>query len=250
MSIIIDVSQGVQGIAAMDMIRRAMYLINAVAAGEIPDDADLNDALLTLNEMLDSWDLQPLAVFDDAAQTFTTIPGQATYDWGLDAGVTGIQTQRPVFLNNATCVRNGVTTPVEVITQPEYDRIGLKSLSQPLVERVLYVNTFPLGSLTCYPVPSEAVTLTFDTARQIVGPVTLQSIIALPPGYQRAIRYNLAVDLWPEYTNPSVDIESVRKTAREALGKVKVANIRPVPATFDDIPDTDGGSRGWDWRIG
>jgi hypothetical protein len=238
-----------QSIAVVDLIRRSMYLINAIAAGEIPDNADLNDALLTLNEMLDGWDTQPYAVYGSTNENWVLTPGQATYNWGLTAGPTGFTTQRPVRINNATCIRNGVSTPVEVVTQDQYDSIALKSTSQPLIEKVLYINSFPLGVLTCFPVPTEAVTLSFQTDRQFATPLTLQTVLNLPPGYLRAIRYNLAVELWPEYTNSTTDITSVKNIAKQALRDIKNANSDPTPATFDDIPNVQSG-RSWDWRVG
>jgi hypothetical protein len=236
-----------QTAVAADLIRRSMYLINAFAAGETPEDSELNDGLTTLNEMLDSWNLQTMAVYRTPNQDFVLTPGQASYDWGLTAGPTGIVTERPVFLNNVTCVRSGVTTPVEVVTQVEYDRIALKTISQPLVEKVLYINSFPLGKLVCYPVPSEAVTLTLGAARQVVGPILLADTIALPPGYLRAIRYCLAVELWPEYTNTTTDINTIKLLAAAAFGKVKVANTDTPTSTFEDIPNVQAGGE-WDWR--
>lgn len=236
-----------QTIAAADLIRRAMLLISAVAAGEDPADGEMNDALLTLNEMIDSWDTQSLAVYGSPNESWVLTPGIATYDWGTTAGAGNFTSERPVFLNGVTCIRNGISTDVEVITQEEYDSIGLKSLSQGIIEKVLYVNAFPLGKITCFPVPSEAVTLSMNVARQLPGPVTLADTIALPPGYLRALRYNLAVDLWPEFSNASTDINMIRTIARESLGKIKVANSNIVPATFENIPGVDI-ARSWDWR--
>src|SRR5437764_1022494 len=175
-----------QSITVIDLIRRSMYLINAVAAGEIPDTADLNDALLTLGEMLDGWDTQPLAVYGSTNESWTLTPGKSTYNWGKTAVAPDFTSDRPVSINNVTCVRNGVSTPVEVITQDQYDAIALKATSQPLIEKVLYVNSFPLGVLTCFPVPTEAVTLSFATDRQFATPLTLQTVLNLPPGYIRA----------------------------------------------------------------
>lgn len=238
-----------QTIAVTDLIRRSMYLINAISAGEVPDTADLNDALLTLNEMLDSWDTQPLALYGSSTESFVLTPGQSVYNWGPTAGPTGFTSARPVVIDNVTCTRNGVTTPVELVTQQQYDDVPIKSIAEPLIEKVLYVNSFPLGVVTCFPVPTEAVTLTFATARQFATPLTLQSTLALPPGYLRAIRYGLAVELWPEYANKTTDINSVKEIARVALGKVKAANSDIVPSTFEDIPNTEVG-RSWDWRVG
>lgn len=239
-----------QVIATLDLIRRSMYLINALAAGEMPADMDANDALLTLNEMMDGWNLQPLAVFGVANETVTLTIGQSVYDWGTTAGPTGIITERPAFIQNATCNRQGVSTPVKIISQQEYDRIALKSTPSSLVERLLYVNSFPLGQMTLFPVPSEVVTLSLMVGRQLPGQPTLQSYMQLPPGYLEALRFNLAVRLWPEYTNSATDIDSIKQIANQSLGNVKRANIEPVEAFFDNIPGVDSSGRSWDWRMG
>lgn len=247
MAIIIDT--GVAAIAAIDLIRRSMLLINAISANEIPDDSDLNDAMVTLNEMFDSWSLQPMTLYRSPPESWVLTPGQSVYEWGVNAGPTGFNTDRPVRINNVTCDRDGVTTYVEVVSQQSYDNLSVKSISQPIPEQVLYTNSYPLGQLTFFPVPTEAVTINFDTDRLLEGPANLQSTLAFPPGYLRAIRYNLAVELWPEYANTTTDIESIKKIAKEALGKVKVANQSLTPASFTDVPGTEIG-RSWDWRVG
>ena len=237
-----------QTITAIELIRRSMLLINAIAAGETPVDGDLNDALITLNELFDSWDLQPMAVYSSPNENWVLTPGQAVYDWGITAGAGMFTSERPVFINNVTCVRAGLSTPVVVLSQDEYDSISLKTTSRPVIERIRYVNSFPLGQITCYPVPTEAITLNFNVNRQLAGPVSLQSALALPPGYMRAIRYNLAVELWPEYVNASTDINSIKMIARESFGKVKISNTEDTPSSFDDVPGVGGGGRNWDWR--
>ena len=236
-------------IVAMDLIRRSMGLINAVAAGEIPSDADLNDGLITLNEMIDSWNLQSLAVYATANEQWDLVPGKATYQWGVGASLPDFTTARPVEINNVTCVRNGFTTPVLIINQVEYDSISLKSTSQPLVERLLYVNDYPLGLVTLYPVPSEVVTLSIDSLNALTGPVSLQTVLAFPPGYLRALRYNLAVELWPEYTNTTTDMASIKKIAADSFGEIKKSNMVQPVTTFESIPGVQTG-RDWDWRGG
>ncbi len=238
-----------QTIVARDLIIRAMTLINAIAAGEVPVDSELNDALITLNELLDSLSTRPLNMYGSSNQDFTLTPGQYQYDWGTDiAGVT-FRSERPVWVNNVTCIRNGVSTPVDIVSQEEYDMIPLKQTPSPITERFLYVPEYPVGKVTVFPVPTEAVTLSINSTRQIAGPLSLTDLVALPPGYLRMLRYNLAVDLWPEYVNATTDINTIKAIAAKSLGEVKVANSEIPVVRFDDIPGVEVG-RGWDWRIG
>lgn len=231
-------------ITALDLIRRSLYLINGLAAGETPDAQTANDALQTLNEMVDGWSTQTLAVYGTANDEFSTVPGKSSYTYGVGGD---IDVQRPVYVNDSYCVRNGVTTPVRVIDIMEYNEIPLKGTSQPLVERMMWTNIYPLSTVTLWPVPSEIVTIGLTAGRVLTNVPTLQTSISLPPGYLKALRYNLAVDLWPEYSNKLTDFKHIQFVAMQALGKIKVANMVDTEATFDSIPMVEG-SRSWDWR--
>ena len=231
-------------ITALDLITRSMRLINALAAGEQPTPEDANDALETLNELIDGWSTQSLAVYSTNNDEFTTTPGKARYTYGAGGD---INAQRPIFVNDAYCIRQGVTTFVRVIDITEYNTIPLKGTSQPLVERLLYTNLFPFGQIDLWPVPSEAVTIGITSGRVIADVPDLQTSIALPPGYLRALRYNLAVDLWPEYANKITDIDQIREIARKSLGNIKVANQDQSEMDYSSVPMVETG-RSWDWR--
>jgi hypothetical protein len=241
-----------QRIAAQDLIRRSLYLINGFAAGEtIPGDV-ATDSLSTLNEMLDSWSPETLSVYGGENQDFQTVAGQGRYTVAAAGDVQignpnpDLIFQRPVFLMGATCTRIGTTTPIEIITRSEYDRLSIKDTKRPVVERILYTNDFPYGVFRLYPTPSEVVTISLDYPRVLASVPGLETVLYLPPGYLRALRYCLAVELWPEFNNANTDIETIRDIARKAKGNIKVANSVPAIMTFEDIPGTET-ARSWDW---
>jgi hypothetical protein len=231
-------------ITALELITRSMRLINAIAAGEEPEPEDANDALQTLNEMVDGWSTQSLAVYATNNDQFTTTPGKATYTYGIGGE---IDAQRPVFVNDAYCIRNGVTTYVRTIDITEYNIIPLKGTSQPLVERLMFINLYPLAEVTLWPVPSESVTIGITAGRVMTRVEGLQTKIILPPGYLRALRYNLAVDLWPEYSNKLTDITQIRQIANKSLGNIKVTNVDNAEMDYSSVPMVETG-RSWDWR--
>lgn len=233
-----------QSITAFNLIRRSLYLINALAEGETPSAEQANDALSTLNEMIDAWSTQTLAVYGSVTDEFVLTPGVQSYTYG--AGGT-LDAQRPVYVDDAYCIRNGVTTPVRIITDDEWNRISLKAQPGAVAEELLWVNSYPLSEVHVWPIPDTAVTLGLSVKRVLTSVPSLQTTIALPPGYIRALRYNLAVDLWPEYSNRLTDIGQVRKTAMDSKGDIKVANMQDITAKFDDVPNVDT-ARSWDWR--
>jgi hypothetical protein len=235
-----------QSIIASDLIRRSMYLIGALAAGENMGSVMANDALATLNEMIDSWSNETLAVYGTSNDEFPLIPGQAAYTYGIGGD---FNVPRPVYVDDMYMIRQGVTTPVEIIPIERYNAIAIKSQSQPLVEKAYITNSFPLSIVSVWPIPSEANTLGFTSNRVLTLVTSLSDMISLPPGYLRALRYCLAVDLWPEYPNTTTDINTVKAIALKAKANIKTANMNDIEATFEDIPRVESG-RSWDWRGG
>lgn len=72
---------------AQDIITGGLKFINAYAPGESLAADDANDALDTLNEVLDSWSTDQISVYGDRESIFTFTPGQYVYTIGnYDAG--------------------------------------------------------------------------------------------------------------------------------------------------------------------
>ena len=56
---------------AGDQINAALRLIGQLAEGETPSAATSQDALAALNQMLDSWSIERLSVYNTQDQVFT-----------------------------------------------------------------------------------------------------------------------------------------------------------------------------------
>lgn len=216
------------GIIVSDLIKSSMRLIGAIASGETPTADEANDGLLVLNDMLENWSTETLSVWGSSNQTFNLVAGQAVYTIGPTGNWV---TDRPQDIDDAYMTFNGVDFPVVVISQEQYNEINLKSMQQPIVERLLYVNEFPLGRVTVWPVPTQANNITLTMNRILDFPVTLNQTLTGPPGFVKAIRYCLAVELAPEFgVEPSPTVVQV---AADAKGDYKRANIPLVVAQYD-----------------
>lgn len=213
---------------AHDMIVRAMKLALVLGEGETPSAEQAVDALATLNDMLQGWNLNSLAVYQSVSETFNLVPLQSTYTIGAGAN---FNTSRPVRINSMYVTYQGVSYPVEAINQDEYDSLTLKSMRQTLPAMFLYRNTDPAGTLTLWPAPDQALPLTISADRVLTEITSLAATLAFPPGYAKAIRSNLALELSPEYGREPTS--GLVKMARESLAEVKRANRTPVYAEYD-----------------
>ncbi len=215
---------------ALQLVTSALRKIGAVAAGEAPDANEQSDALAALNQLIESWNLQGLALYRRENVAYSLVPSQQVYTIGIGADFDGA---RPITLNCAFVTRGGIDYPLEPLTQAQWNEILQKSQESQLPEAVYYEPTFPDGTLRFWPVPLEALTVTLSVNMQISPVASIGATIALPPGYERALVYALAVDLAPEY--PAVTLsQRVIDTADEALADIKRANnTQNQAATFD-----------------
>lgn len=204
---------------AGDQINRALRLLGVLAEGETPSADTSNDALVALNQMIDSWNTERLSVFGTTTQTFTWPSGQATRTLGPSGNFVGT---RPVQIDPATYyVYNGVSYPVTLVNQEQYNDIPLKTLASPLPQ-VLYVNdTHPNVTMTLYPVPNAALTFNIVGVTPLTEPATTGTTLALPPGYLRAFAYNLAVELAPEFgVDASRTVKAIARDSKRNLKRI------------------------------
>lgn len=222
------------GITVPDLIKSSMRLIGAIATGETPTADELNDGLLALNDILENWTTERLSVWNSRNIVFPIVANKGTYTIGPGGD---FATDRPVDINGAYCTVNGVDFPVRIIGQDTYNSISTKAQTQGIVEQLLYVNEFPLGLITLWPVPSAASTLTLSTNGVLVFPVTASATLVGPPGFLKALRYNLAVDLAPEF---GVDASpTVMAISADAKGDFKRTNLPVIEAMYDAALSSD-----------
>lgn len=220
---------------AGDLVKGAMRLIGAIATGETPTANEMTDALSVLNDVLEYWNTQSLAVYQTSTEQFPTVGGQATYTIG-PAG--NWNTKRPVDIGDpAVCTFQGVDFPIDIIGQAEYDLIPLKTQQQSIIEKLLYVNDWPLGKITLWPVPNAVVTITLDTQTQLTAVTDQSTAISYPPGYAMALRYQLAIALAAEYgIEPSPTVIAIGRSSFAAL---KRTNRKKRTSQFDAGLATD-----------
>lgn len=225
---------------ALDLITRSMRLAKVLAAGETPTADEANDALATLNDILENWDVEPLSLWGTSNFVGATIPGRATYTIG-PAG--DLNTTRPARISDAYVTFGNVDFRVEPIGQVEYNSISVKSLAQPIPQKLLYVDDFPLGLITLWPVPTQAIPLVLTVDRKLTQIPNLQTTINYPPAAAMALRYQLALQLATEYGVP-LD-PALAALASDAKADYKRSNKRRRTATVDAGLMHRGGFINW-----
>lgn len=218
---------------ALDMIKRAMRLIGVLSKGETPDDQDAADGLVSLNAMLGSWSNERLMIHVLTLDDVSLTPGKQVYTIGPGGE---IDTVRPTSIDPSTYVLwNGVSYPVQVLNLQQYNGLALKGLEANIPEAIWYSPSYPLGQLTLYSVPTEAMTLKLWSSKPFTSFATLTTQVTLPPGYEEALAFNLAVRIAPEYeTQPSAEVSRTAVTSKKLLKRtnLEVPQLSPVSDTL------------------
>lgn len=213
-----------------ELINSSLRLIGVLAAGETPSTDESNDALAALNAMIEAWDTQHVAVYTIRDETFPLIAAQQSYTIGSGGN---FDTDRPVKIEAANIITSGLTIPVKIINSIQWAAITEKGLSGTLPLQLYNDNAYPLATLKLWPKPSGTPSLQLFMWQKIAGTLALLDNIALPPGYLKAVRYNLALDLAPEFGRP-VDpiVAQTAQAAKAALGGLNASNF----AATEDPP--------------
>lgn len=206
---------------AGDIINGALRLIGQLAEGEAPSADTAQDALAAMNQMIDSWNTERLAVYTTQTQEFVWPPMQDSQTIGPSGDFVGV---RPVYLEESTYFKdgeNGLSYGVKIINQEQYNGIALKSSTSSYPQVLWVEQTFPDTTLHVYPVPTKPLDWKIVGLVQLAQPAVLATELAFPPGYLRAFRYNLACELAPEFgVEPSMQVMRIAMTSKRNLKRV------------------------------
>jgi len=205
---------------AGDQINRALRLLGILAEGETPSAAMSQDALMALNQMIDSWNTERLSVFSTQDQIFTWPASLLSRTLGPTGDFVG---NRPVLVDDATYFKapNGVSYGIKMINQQQYNGIAVKTVTSTYPQ-VMWVNmTFPNIEMTVYPRPTQDLEWHIVSVEELDRPATLSTVMYYPPGYLRAFTYNLAMEFAPEFgVEPSPQVQRIAMTSKRDLKRI------------------------------
>jgi hypothetical protein len=233
---------------AADQINGALRLLGILAEGETPSASMAQDALSAFDQMVDSWNTERLAVFCTQDQTYYWEAGQRVRTLGpsgdflyllatqsevpivtqnddyLSVEDSNNVSQRPILLDDSTYFRDPATNVsygIKFINQLQYNNIAVKTVTSTYPQVMFVNNTFPNITMSVYPVPSKMLEFHFISVQKLLDPASLTTEILMPPGYLRAFRYNLALEIAPEYgVQPSPEVRRIAMYSKRNLKRI------------------------------
>ena len=212
-----------------DIIKASLRLIGVIATGETPTDDELQDAREALNMMLGSWSAKRLLIPYRTAENFALVASTNSYT--IATGGT-FNTDRPVRIESGF-IRdsNSNDTPIEIITRAQYNAHVLKT-TEGLPYELFYEDTYPTGTVFLYYSPQQNYTLHINSWKKLTQLPLLTTEISMPDEYLRALKFNLAVEVAPEFGR-SVPVE-VAAIAKDSFETVSDLNRPDMLASADE----------------
>jgi len=206
---------------AGDQINGALRLLGILAEGETPSAETSQDALTALNQMIDSWNTERLAVFSTQDQVFSWPPNVLSRTLGPTGDFVG---NRPILLEDSSYFKdpsNGISFGIKFLNQQQYNGIAVKTVTSTYPQ-VIWVNmTDPNVEMYVYPKPTKVLEWHFVSVEEITQPATLATELFFPPGYLRAFKYNLACEIAPEFgVEPSAQVSRIAMASKRNLKRI------------------------------
>lgn len=219
---------------AQTLIEDALGLTNSVGTDQTLTADEVSDCLRVFNDVLEDWSTQKLAVYGQADQTFNTVANQATYTIGSGGNWS---TVRPVRIEEpAYATVSGVTFPYISINQQDYNLIPYKTQAgggTNTPQYYLYVNEYPLGLITLWPVPNAVIPITWSIDRILTAVSSAATSISFPPGYAKAFKYELGCELPSVFGKKISNYPDILSTRNKIVGSIKRANQQPIVLQYD-----------------
>lgn len=206
-----------------------------IGVGDAVTNDELNDAISALNLMLQGWATPPhnLTVQALTHETKTLTAGTATYTIGVGGD---INSARPTDIQHAF-IRDASNYdwPLDKIGVIEYQQEPDKT-TQARPEKFAYEPVHSLGKIYLHPTPNAAETLCIDSIKPLADLAYsgLGTTLTLPGETLVAVKFNLAIELAPEFGAQPSQVVIVR--AQETLQSLKdataVTRLRQISPEF------------------
>jgi len=177
-----------------DLIHSSFRLIGAIAAGETLETNELNDAFVSLNQMLASWNTEGASLVG-RQRTLISVFQQNSYPLNM----------QPVRIVAASVNCGGIDSPLEIVDAAGWESVPEKQAMSVYVKKLYCDYLFPVSTVYIAPQPRLSGTLEIWMYALLSQFNTVSDTINLPPGYEQALRYNFAMAILPEYPRSQAD---------------------------------------------
>jgi hypothetical protein len=220
----------------MTVVVSTMLLNSLISNGEKTIGGSLTTAeqpyyLGKLNAMVESWSLDRRMCYSVKQENFSLTASTGTYTIGVGGT---FNTARPTKILNAF-IRDSANADsgVDIVSYDAFDGIVVKGVAGSYPRWLYYDQGYDssgLATIKLYPQPQANLTLYIDSATQLQSFASVTTALLMPPGYQRAIESNFAIETSPGLKSVPPELA---KIARDSLAALKGVNLPDAVSRLD-----------------
>jgi len=208
---------------ALNLITDVLLDMGVIADQQTPTAAQSAGALTKLNDLIESWNIDPQKLYGATQYILPFVANQASYTIGSGGN---LNVARPdnitqAFVRNTTAVASQQQDiPITILTDQQWADIPVKGMQGTFPYAVWFNMTNPLIVAYVTPIPTGSnYSLVFwdNNANELLS---LSTVLVLPPGYKRALKYGLFIELAPGYQIPvPAEITTLAATSKMSIDR-------------------------------
>ncbi len=174
-----------------DLFDASLQMVGVLESGGTGATADRTLCLGHLNRFLGTLSAEGGAIYEETLDSVTWASGNASRTIGSGGN---LAVARPQKILSASYRVSDQDYPLEIITHQAYQAISDKATTSEYPRWLAYNPTFTssLGTLFMWEVPSASLALRLLSLKPLTVVSDQTATVALPPGYEDMIVYNLA----------------------------------------------------------
>ena len=205
---------------ARDLIISALRKGGVLTKQEMPAADELQDGLEALNNLLESWSNETSLAYLDTIKIIP-VPGRLEYKIGIGEE---IDTKPFLSMTSVYITQGNIDYNLESISENSFAKIPNKQ-AVGISKFYSYNFEYPVATLCVWPRLKAGSSMTLIGERSLPSLATIDDDLDLPPGWKRALIYNLWQDLAPEYGQVvSKDMREIARKAKSNIAKPIIRN--------------------------
>lgn len=231
---------------AKKIIVKAFQKAGILTKTQQPSADEANDALDALNNMLSSWSNDTGMIYTRSWETFPLVGGQLAYTIGVGAN---FNTVRPIEVIECHLSDGIIDYPCETVNDEIYNHQIQQKTAPGLSYFLNYDNAFPIAKIRLWPVPPSSLYSLFLLTEKALTFYNLNDTVDLPPGWERALIFNLAIEICSDYGQSCPEeTVSIATQSKSLIQKAIMRNRSLDAAPLNGIGTFGNIYAGWNSR--
>lgn len=204
---------------AADIVIEALRALEVLGAGATPSTDEAADGLKVLQRLLANWTAEELTIFATNTQAVSLTTSTVSYTLST----------RPTKILSADVLTGSLIFPVEVCGPVRWAELDGKNDTSARTKALYCDYAYTSASIQVAPKPAGSATLNLYCLTDLSTLASGAATFSMPSGYERAVVFNLAVDLSTQFGREvPATVAAIATQSKQALQALNTSNREGV----------------------